>query len=61
MRMQLEEISTAVAERPELKDIVSQLEARYETKAEQKGEEITPLPSEVEKFLRELGEHFNQN
>jgi hypothetical protein len=58
---QLEEIDAAVAERPELKDIVSQLEARYEAKAEQKGKEIIPLPPEVEKFLRELGNHFNQN
>jgi len=30
-----------VEERPELKDIVSQIEARYEAKAEQKGEETT--------------------
>jgi len=58
---QLEEIDAAVAERPELKDIVSQLEARYEAKAEQKGEESSPLPPEVEKFLRELGNPFNQN
>jgi len=46
---------------PELKDIVSQLEARYEAKVEQKGEETTPLPPEVETFLRELGNRFNQN
>ncbi len=58
---QLEEISTAVAERSELKDIVSQLEARYEAKAEQKGEEITRIPPEVEKFLRESGNRCNEN
>jgi len=58
---QLEEINTAVEERPELKDIVSQLEARYEAKTERKGEEMTPLPPEVEKFLRELGNRPNQN
>jgi hypothetical protein len=58
---QLEEIDAAVAERPELKDIVSQLEARYEAKAEQRKGEITPLPPEVEEFLRELGNSFNQN
>jgi hypothetical protein len=61
VEQQLEEINAAVAEKPELKAIVSQLEARYEAKVEQKGEEITPLPPEVEKFLRELGNRFNQN
>jgi hypothetical protein len=60
-KQQLEGINAAVEERPELKDIVSQLEARYETKAEQKSGEITPLSPEVEKFLRELGNGFNRN
>ena len=54
-------ISKVVEERPELKDTVSQIEARYEAKAEQKKGEITPLPPEVEKFLRELGNPFNRN
>jgi len=58
---QLQSINMAVDESPELKAIMSQIEARYQAKIEKKEEELVPLPPEMEKFLRELGDHFGQN
>ena len=60
-KQQLESINMAVDESPELKAVMPQIEARYQAKIEKRGEEIVPLPPEVERFLRELGNHFGQN
>lgn len=58
---QLQSVNMAVDESPELKAIMPQLEARYQARIEKKEEKIVPLPPELEKFLRELGNHFGQN
>jgi len=58
-RQQLEAISMAVDESPELKAIIPQVEARYQARIEKRGE-IAPLPLEMERFLRELGDRFGQ-
>ena len=58
-RQQLEAISMAVDESPELKAIIPQVEARYQARIEKRGE-IAPLPAEMERFLRELGDRFGQ-
>ena len=60
-KQQLERINMALEERPELKAIMPQIEAHYQARIEKRKEKITPLPPEVEKFLRELGNHFSQN
>jgi len=58
---QLQSVNMAVDESPELKAIMPQLEARYQARIEKKEEKIVPLSPELEKFLRELGNHFGQN
>jgi len=60
-KQQLQSINMAVDESPELKAIMPQIEARYKAKIEKNEEKIVPLPPEVEKFLRELGNHFGQS
>lgn len=61
---QLEQINVALEKNPQLKDIVTQLESRYETRAEhrQEQEDETPqLSPEVEKFLTEMERRFREN
>jgi len=58
---QLQSVNRAVEESPELKAIMPQLEARYQTRIEKKKQKIVPLSPEVEKFLRELGNRSGQN
>jgi len=58
-KQQLERINMAVEERPELRAILPQIEASYQAKIEK--EKKTPLSPEMEKFLREIGNHFSQN
>jgi len=58
---QLQSVNMAVDESPELKAIMPQLEARYQARIEKKEGKIAPLPPELEKFLRELGNRFGQN
>lgn len=60
-KQQLQSINMAVDESPELKAVMPQIEARYQAKIEKRDKEIAPLPPEVERFLRELGNHFGQN
>jgi hypothetical protein len=60
-KQQLQSVNMAVHESPELKAIMPQLEAHYQARIERKEENIVPLSSEVEKFLRELGNHPSQN
>jgi hypothetical protein len=60
-KQQLQTVHMAVDESPELKAIMPQLEARYQARLEKKDEKIVPLSPEVEKFLRELGNHSGHN
>jgi hypothetical protein len=60
-KQQLHGVDMAVDESRELKAIMPQIEARYQARIEKRDEKIVPLPPEVEKFLRELGNHSGQN
>jgi len=60
-KQQLQSVNMAVDESPELKAVMPQIAARYQAKIEKRHEDIAPLPPEVERFLRELGNHFGQN
>lgn len=58
---QLNSINSAMNESPELKSIMPQIEAHYEARLESRREDIAPLPPEMERFLKELGNRFGQN
>ncbi len=65
-RQQYEEVTAAMNRSPEVRGLVQQLERQYEDrlkKAEggQSQEEATPLSQEVEDFLNQMGDQFNQN
>lgn len=59
---QLEQINAALDKNPQLRSIVKQLEAHYETRATRKREEKeTPqLSPEVERFLMEMDKRFRE-
>jgi hypothetical protein len=55
------QITSAVSREPELQSIVTQLEAYYEARTEQRNEEEMPqLSPEIEKFLKEIDRRFRQ-
>ena len=55
---QYRELTSAVQRNPELQDILSQLERQYDSRSQREAEdeELPPLSSEVERFLREVGD-----
>jgi hypothetical protein len=58
---QLNYVNSAVDASPELKAIMPQIEAHYEARLASRKEDIAPLPPEMERFLRDLGNRFGQN
>ena len=65
-RQQYDEVTAAMNRSPEVRGLVQQLERQYEDrvkKAEggQSQEEGPPLSQEVEDFLNQMGDQFNQN
>ncbi|MFC1964300.1 PAC2 family protein [Chloroflexota bacterium] len=59
---QFDDIDTAVAQNPQVKAVVSQLEAHYDARAaaQQEEEEKPRLSPEIEKFLKEMERRFRQ-
>jgi predicted ATP-grasp superfamily ATP-dependent carboligase len=60
---QYEEVSSAMNRSPEVKSLVERLEQEYESRATRGGGEDldSPLSPEVEDFLNQMGDRFNQN
>lgn len=62
-RRQREQIDEAVAENPQVQEIIEQLEERYDVMASQRQEEEEERPSlspQVEEFLREMERRFRR-
>ena len=57
---QLNNINSAVDDSPELKAIMPQIEAHYEARLASRREDVAPLPPNMERFLRDLGNRFGQ-
>ena len=57
---QYTELTNAVERNPELKEVLQQLEAQYDSRQGPAEEPPAPLSPEVEKFLRELGERSEE-
>jgi predicted ATP-grasp superfamily ATP-dependent carboligase len=59
---QRKHLDALVAENPQMKDIVAQLEAHYDARmARRQEEEKAQLSPEVERFLREMDRRFREN
>jgi len=58
---QREQLNETVEQNPQLKEIVQQLEAHYDSRAERRREEDSPkLSPEIEKFLAEMDKRFRE-
>jgi hypothetical protein len=57
-RDQTETIDEAMHQNPDLAAVVSHFEARYEAKMARREEDLSPLPREVEEFLKGLGDDY---
>ena len=58
---QYRKISVAVEREPQLKQVVQRLEEYYEDRSRQSGYEKAELSPEIEQFLNDIDQHFNQN
>jgi predicted ATP-grasp superfamily ATP-dependent carboligase len=59
---QHERLDSIVSDNPQLQEIVSQLEARYDARIERaRHEDLPALSPEVERFLREMEKRFRQS
>jgi predicted ATP-grasp superfamily ATP-dependent carboligase len=58
---QYRKISVAVEREPQLKQVVQRLEEYYEDRSRQAGYEKAELSPEIEQFLNDIDQHFNQN
>ena len=54
------DLTSAVDRTPELRAVLQQLEVQYDSREGTRNQEPTPLPPEVEKFLRELDQKADE-
>ena len=59
-RRQYQQIDSALTRNPQAKKLVEQLEASYDAAHKETETETTPLPPEVERFLKEMDERLGE-
>lgn len=58
---QKSQLDALMKDNPQLKGIISQLEAHYDARVEKNKEDVPELSPEVEKFLKEMDRRFGQS